>query len=413
MRFWFKATVACILLGVIWGCSNRKRSNPLDPLNPDTGGKPTGLRVVTEKHTAIIEWHALSVSGGFNIYRRMEGQDSYETLASVSSGVYSYQDSDLPYNQEVAYRISALASGYESPWSDSVAVIPGPHNYWLVDTYFGEVFKLTYDVRHVVAESIESPYPVGIAADSVSGSVWVADLIGLLFKLSGDGEALLRVEGLYDPSHVVFDPINRYVWVSDSSGTQVVRYNNSGNILGRTGGFQRIRELSHVSAAGGCWVADGQGREIVFISDEDEKELSIDEELVYPTAVSYFHQGDWLWAADSLRMLRIWPDGRVEETLTLNVPIHTISVDQSTGDCWVVTILNDGEEDEILKVNAIGEIIVRARGFYIVQDLVANDSDGGCIVADSGNRRIVKLSGDGEIMTILAGFGVPSYLASE
>ena len=79
--------ILIVLMYGIWGCSRRSRSNPLDPLNSETYGRPTGLIAGSDKHQVTLQWDRLILDRleGFNIYRRQEDQWTYEHIDFVSS----------------------------------------------------------------------------------------------------------------------------------------------------------------------------------------------------------------------------------------------------------------------------------------------------------------------------------------
>ena len=59
-------------LGFIFlGCSNREPLNPLDPNNPFTGGKPTGLSLIPIQNTVQILWDPIDLIdiNNYTIYR--------------------------------------------------------------------------------------------------------------------------------------------------------------------------------------------------------------------------------------------------------------------------------------------------------------------------------------------------------
>jgi len=415
MRVWTTILGFVVFLGGIWGCSQRERLNPLDPNNPETGGRPTGLWVVSEKHEVTLSWDPLSLEGvlGYNVYRRQEGEEAFRIVDFASAESSSFQDPDLPYDQRVAYRISAVASEYESPLSDSVSITPGPNNYWMVDYYSGVIARLTYDGLHTFFQTQQTLLPVAVAADSTTGTAWIVDAIGYLVRISDDGQPLLWIDGLTDPAHVALDPLGGVVWVSDDSRTCIARYDTMGNLLGLTEGFGEISDISWVEQSGGCWVADVEGKDVVFVSSSGDREVEVEEVFEYPRAISYYPSGEWLWVADSLRLARVWNDGTTEEVVTLNQLVLSVSADQTTGDCWVIIATGDEDENAVLKISANGEVLTRVEGFYFAQSLVANGFNGGCLVADTGNGRIVRVSQDGDVLGSLGDFYGPWDVAIE
>lgn len=397
------------------GCSNRKRTNPLDPRNPDTQGRLQGLWVSSEKHDVTLNWDPLIMHGilGFHIYRRYDQSAVFENIDFVPSGVSFYTDSGLPYEEKVLYRVSVVTPDYESPLSDSISITPGPYNYWVLDSYLGEVIRLTYDGSHIITRSRFSTYPVALAVDSVSKTVWVVDLMGYIFQISSDNQLVSVIEGLTQPSHIAFQPKDGLMWVGNANGTRLVQMDTAGVILWEVDGFQSISDLEYQGLQGKCWVADEGSGEVSLFSSGGALELRREDPFQYPKSISYYREGGWLWVADSLHLYRIWPNGNVEETVELQQPIYSISVDQTSGECWAILILDDGSENEIIKVGVNGDIIVRARGFYLARDVIANDFNGGCLVADTGNYRVVRLAKDGTVIGFLDDFGAPGYLAVE
>ena len=415
MRFWTILLVMVLLLSMILSCSDRKRWNPLDPLNPETKGKPTGLDVVSERHNVTLSWDAFSLDGilGYNVYRLIEGEGKFYNVKFVPADSSRFVDNNLDYDRLVTYRISAVATQYESPQSDGVATTPGPYNYWVVDRYMGYVARLTYDGLHVMTQSLNAFYPLSVVADSVSKTAWVIDGMGYLVKLSSRGMPLLWIEDLIYPTHVALDPFDSVVWICDDSGRRVTRYDTAGNLLGTTDGFGEIVDICWAGPRGGCWVADGENNDVMLISSSGDVEVREENAFHSPHAISNYQREGWMWVADSLGLGRIWLDGRVEKIVEMNRPVAAVSVDQATGNCWVVIELEDGAENEVLKLNVNGDVLTRVEGFRYAQSLAANDFNGGCIVADTGNSRIVRISAGGKVLSSYGGFISPYDIAVE
>jgi hypothetical protein len=359
--------VVGVLCATVWNCSERDRSNPLDPKNPDTEGKPAGF-----------------------------------ALAPASS----YTDVNLEYDQKVTYRISVSAEEYESPFSDSVSIVPGPDNYWIADLYGGMVAKLTYDARHFISYTISLPRPIAVLPDSATGGAWVLDSMGYLYQLSADADVVTWIEGLVEPGHITGNYSRSSIWVSNFSGTQISRYDWTGLFLGAFSGFKEIADIEWADVLESCWIADKKAKSIRLYSQDGDLEIEIDSTLTAPSAVSYYQKGGWLWVADSLKLTRVWPDGKVENVLDTDIPIHAISADQTNGDCWIIREAADWQSD-LLKVTPAGIILVTVTDFYSAESVQANSFNGGCLVADSGNGRIVRISQTGEVLSSQEGFITP------
>ena len=68
----------CISLLVL-NCSDRDRSNPLDPTNPVTGGAPTVLVIQSNRDTVTIHWNAMAVDDleSYRIYRGIGSKNKH------------------------------------------------------------------------------------------------------------------------------------------------------------------------------------------------------------------------------------------------------------------------------------------------------------------------------------------------
>ena len=398
---------------IISGCSQRMRNNPLDPQNPVTKGRPTGLTAVSQKHSVILSWNPVSLNGvlGYNLYRWIPEMSKSKKVFFIPSDSSSFTDIKLPYDQRITYCLSVVSSGYESPLSDSVFVTPGPYNYWLVDNYDDTVFRLSYDGMHVLAQTCYIPQPRAVSADSSSQTAWVVNGLGYLFKFSSSGDVLLTIKGLDRPSDLNVDLSDNLIWIVDQNSTAITRYDLNGNFIGITKGFGEVSDISVDSSSEGCWVVDIKNKKVVLLSIDGEQKLSVD--CTAPRAVSCYHQDGWVWVADSLRMLRIWSNGNLEKVMDLNFPLISLSVDQKTGDCWGITKVNTKGENEVVKFNTEGILLTRVEGFYYARSLVANSFNGGCLVVDTGHGRLVRLSKNGNIISILNSFFAPWDIAVE
>jgi DNA-binding beta-propeller fold protein YncE len=396
----YRVILLGFIIGVL-GCSERDRLNPLDTENPWTEGKPTSLTVFSEKQDVTLSWDPVDLYdvSEYYIYRRMQDEEFFDAIGCVGSDLARFVDRGLPYDMEVSYRISVTVSNYESPLSDSVSITPGPNSYWVVDYYLSSLSRLTYDVVHTIFRDFYDMWPVDVAVDTVSRTAWVLFRYGYLLKISFSGEELLLLEGLNDPTQLALDAAGGVVWVCVGSGTQVVLYDSIGNELGLIAGFGQISDLCVVGSSGACWIADKGENEILLFSPSQVEELSIKESVQSPVSIAYDGETERLWVADSLSLIQIKTDGQVEQIAELDYPILSISANSTTGDCWAILESENLIANEVVRVSGNGEVIARSAGFCFARSLVANPHNGECLVADTGNSRVVRLSPYGQVMS--------------
>ncbi|UCD37912.1 MAG: hypothetical protein JSW54_00030 [Fidelibacterota bacterium] len=156
-------------------CSDRERSNPLDPANPYTHGAPTSFRAVTNRDTVRLYWDSMLVKDltGYRIYRSL-GENPLMAYDTIAPWTTPYEEWNLNYNQHHTYAVQAVMSEGESFLSQPDTVIPGPHNFWIADFYSSQIWRISYDGAHVIGQEYFTS-PAAIAVSPESDRVWIAD----------------------------------------------------------------------------------------------------------------------------------------------------------------------------------------------------------------------------------------------
>ena len=208
-----------VLVFLFLSCSERQRLNPLDPLNPKTGGRPTGLRIISEYKTVTLWWDRVNVKNlqGYNLYRKKGGDQIFHKIAVVSPDSSQFSDRDVCYGITYSYRLSAFTTSFESPLSEAVSITPGPTFNWVVDTYRGKVVKLTFDGLHQIFTIGGFGLPMAITPDRKGKGVWVVDYFyGKVYKISHNGRILSSFTGFSMPRDLDVDTLRGNIWVVDS-----------------------------------------------------------------------------------------------------------------------------------------------------------------------------------------------------
>jgi len=353
----------CLLLV---SCGERERSNPLDPLNPATGGAPPGFAAVALDGEVELRWSPLHLSGltGFNIYRA-ERTEREPRLAELVEGspfpAYSDGATDSSVMNGITYDYSLvpLIRDYgEGTPSQPVSATPGPHFAVATDGWAGVVRKFSADMRASVWTAGGLYYPFSVASDGKD--LWVTDLYGGLLRLSGDGTFAWRATGFLLP-----------VWVS-------VRPN------GRSA------------------VADPVLGTVTTLSPEGEVETTISEALQQPSCVTFGPQGE-LWVADPGAgcVNKYLASGVLLKSFTRCVGPGLLDVDTTDGACWV----GDVVAAELVKLSADGDELARVASFSSVSAVEVDEYEGGCWVADAEREEITRVWSDGQIAFRLGRIG--------
>ncbi len=407
----FSRIALVALVVTVAGCSRRQRLNPLDPANPETGGRPGGLSVFSLDHDVTLAWEVFDFEGidGFNLYRKIEGEDDFRKIAFLPPDENGYTDKECNFDITLSYRISVVSGDYESPFSDSVWITPGPHTYWILDYYGSSVSRWTYDALHLISYKGMDLWPEAMALDTRTQTVWVLFYQDYLLRLSYDGEYLNWISGLRRPDRIGFNTSNGTVWVSNEEGTQLKWYSTSGLEMGSLSGFGKISDIACPGNISGCWIADSRKKTLSWYRSSGQLGQQFETAYCSPRHMAHFIAESWMWIADSLNLYRISTNGEVLSSYETDRPVVDMDVD-IRGNCWVLVNHADTGEGSVYKISPSGEELVRKDAFRYALSVAAVEHNHGCLVADTGNGRIVRLSEEGDILTILDGFPSPQQI---
>lgn len=409
--------VTAIFLLLLIGCSERKRFNPLDPLNPETKGRPVGLKVISEYRNVTLSWKKISLEDlqGYNIYRKDSQSENFRKIAIAHPDSARYIDRLLIYNVTYFYQISAATPSWESPKSEVVSITPGPSFNWVVDTWSDQVIKLTFDGLHVLSRTRGFYRPTTISAGRFQeGAVWVTDFYNSrLVKVSKKGEQEIVYSGVSgiefnDISCIAVNENNGDLWIADQGNRRVVMIDTSGGGIISQGHPGPV-SLSVNNLTGECWVADVKSKTVAKIVPKVGSIPDVFGGFENPVYLSVNPREGTCWVADSTRVFKLLSDG-TPAIPAINGFVHAafVSVNSLTGECWVLDKRPGKNNSVLVKLGNGGERLLDGVGAFTSPNAIAvNPFDGSCLVSDTGNRRIVRISTDGEVLSELSGFYWP------
>ena len=404
-----RLSLAALLILLIVGCSNRERRNPLDAANPETGGLPQGLKVSALRHQVNVSWREPDVEDllGVQIYHRSgEDDDAYALLTTVDPGIMRYVDAGRAYEVPVSYRIAYLGEDWVSPLSEAMTILPGPHSFWVCDYYAGTLSRMSYDAGQVVFAMPFAFFPTDVAVDTLQARVWATDWTGLLLNAGLGGESPQWIEGFTGPTRLALDAVAQRLWVLHQSGSEVVTLDLDGAVLDRQGGFASLIDVA-ADGAGGCWTADRDDSTLIYLAPGGF--VGRTPLTGRPQALATAERG--LWLALDRNVTWISSIGALTEVAALADSIVAISA-VDTMHCWALTVAGDGQ-GMALKVAADGHIQTEIFGFYKPSDIVAVPSDGGCLVVDRGQQRLLRYDGQGQLKGLRTGLMSPDRAVLE
>jgi streptogramin lyase len=408
--------VACVWLGaclLMGGCLSRERSNPFDPGNPRTHGRPSNLIAVAGDGIVDLEWESGGILDieGFDIVRRTEAGDSIRlTPQPLPPGARAYRDGGLAAGITYLYTLAAYIEEQEEPVRGAEeAATPGPGIAWVMDPVVGYLWRISPDARDLVDGFSMQTGLADLLVEPQSGAAWLADRTrGALLRVSPDG-GLSQIAG---PAGVVAVASN-----ADASRLFAGSY-DTGDVYGYGSGHARIwaddstcvavEDLALSEADDVLWIADAGGK-IVRLAAADGAPLSELGGFDRPFALWIQPGGGAAWLADAGQegaVHKIAGDGSVILASTFAVSAPADVVGDAEGGCWVA----DYGAGRVIRFDADLAVRTSVAGFSAPRGLAVDPGTGDVWVAEAGTGRLVRISSGGEVVARVSGMASPSLV---
>jgi len=387
---------------LITACSDRPRLNPLDPQNPNTLGKPTGLSVLSVRDTVALQWDRLDLRdlNGIRIFRQVEGQTGFSLIALVSPSVNSFRDLGVTFGLLHEYRISAVAEDFESPPSDAVTITPGPAFSWVADASSGDLIKLTHDGIHEITRAGTFGRPLRLQIDARRGYVWVLDRFGgELAQINNKGQRVTSSKRIFGPADLAVDNADGSIWVADSLENGLLKFDSTGAPITALENYKKISALAVHPATADLWTLDRASLRVLIFSRTGELRRTLPIPLQRPYDLDIDSRTGKVWIADANRVLRLNSQGEQEQIASPQFRlVYRITADEISGGCWLIDYSIAIRNSDVIKLKPTGEALFTNKGFDIPENLAVNPFDGSCLVADFGNGRVVRIAADGRVL---------------
>ncbi len=339
-----------IALGLllVTACSERERTNPLDPNNPFTAGAPVGLKVVTNRDSARVEWTPFDVDSlvGYQVYRWTPEDGPAEYGSPISPAVTHFRDFNLEYNQKYYYAVQAIIQSGFSAISTPDSAIPGPYNFWVADYSNSAVKRVTYDGSHLLGQ-VYIDSPVALAAEPAGSRFWVADYWGRSVKVvNRDLQVVATITPGGWPLDLALTSNGQQAYILQLNPDTVVVVNEQGTVVDGLvvpGDLGVYSQLALDEASGRLWLGVRQysGPDLIY-----RTELSVTPivwQLVLESDPSAGGLGaleaDWfnggIWAVAEGGVVHLSPGGD-QVTFAGEVSAYDISLNAENGDCYFI-----------------------------------------------------------------------------
>jgi sugar lactone lactonase YvrE len=353
------------------------------------------------RDTVQLQWDRLEVRdlSGFQIYRQLQGETRFSPIAQTPPGVLSYRDIPAKFDTMHSYRLSALAPNFESPLTEAVTITPGPTFSWVVDGRTGDLIKLTHDGMHEILRSGAFIRPFRLQIDNQRGYVWVLEEFrgGELGRLDLNGRNARRFDRIDGPADLAVDKADGSVWVADTLTNGLMKFNRDGGRVLNNETYKKIVALAVHPQTREVWALGRDSLQVFIFSQTGALSRRANVSLQRPRDIDIDNRTGKVWIADGTRVIRLDAQGNLETlSSTAFRLVYRLSADEVSGGCWLIDYSTAVGDSRIVKLSPDGAPRFSTTGFDIPASLAANPHDGSCLVADSGNGRLVRVSADGQ-----------------
>ncbi len=419
----YRATVtillSCCTLLLTEGCKGRDHINPLDPMNPSTGGTPDNLNALAGDEEVRLAWNDLDLHDlvGYDLLR-LEG-DSPETTTLNQSRIppedTTWTDADVLNSHTYTYILRFLAPHSERYYSASDVATPGPTTAWTVDLDSPALWRITPDARDRLTRvtGLSGPMDVEISPDGQS--IWVADYFGRrVIKYGIDGDFLLEHSnsgaGRGLPVTLGVRASDHTLWIGYRSPGGVSQVDDSGNELAFFPYISDPIDIDIDQGDGTVWVAS-RGEGTVYRKGPGEEDFTAIGGFSNPVSLSADPVYGRCWIADDNGVTILSKDGGTLFALgDIQPPPVKVAVNTGDGSCWIA---HYAETWTITRVGPSFTTDLDVPGFEFISDLAVDPVEGSCwlAAATSMEGRVIKVSKDGDILGSVGGFVYPSAIS--
>ena len=329
-----KRRIITYLICFILSCSDREPLNPLDPNNPYTAGKPTGLKLLPIQSTVKIIWNPVDVNDltFYAVYKGSAGSEMFKQWKVSSDSTYIL-DTNVSFYETYTYAIEAHVETYSSVRSDTVQITVGPFNIYVADFWSNSIRMISWDGNHLITtRPVTSPRKISLR--QIDNRFWVANYYDRsLLLMSTD---LVDITSVALPDHPLDLDMNQdqgtaYVVTRDGLILSVDMENEiiSERSIGLKLNWDTQSSFDQVNR--GLWLTIPDSGMVLYIPMESEAStIKYFKGLNYPSAIAAHNNG---WVADRSGLRQINPDGEIQ-TIVTNTMVTDVSIDTLNNYCF-------------------------------------------------------------------------------
>ncbi|MFC1555903.1 hypothetical protein ACFL67_02360 [candidate division KSB1 bacterium] len=359
-------------------------------------------------------WNAPDTAGGISIRLHVSdisgGGDTDSTVISVKNqfpviNSLTATETNVVVGNMITLRVSATdpdGSLLRYEWIANAGEFIGAVNQdsikWRASTDVEEV-----TIRATVYDNIGdyARQDIVVSVFKEVGSVWIADTFNdRIIKMASNGTQLKKIEGFNKPQSIAIDLNDRSIWVADRSNDRLVKLDSDGKTMLTVTGLDRPTGLA-MEANGNIWVTTmSDSNQVVRISHNGTILKSVNG-FSDPQAIAVNMLNNDIWVADTGNDQIVLLDRTVpnsyniskENTVRFDTPFsgytnpEALSVNQITGDCWIA----DTGNHRVVRISGDNQSEFIINGFRNPRGISINIVDGSCWIANTGDNEVIKI----------------------
>jgi len=373
----YKYATFVVLIFILLSCEGREITD---------GGNDNGittqfnLSVTSDELEVTLDWD-LIVDDNLDLYNiyRSENEGEFTLYDAVNLAITTFSDTVVTADVIYEYRLTALFDGSrESDPSETVRIIPGFTNLWILYLNSDLLSELTHDAAHFTGNFFNNlTRPLALDIDERNGDIYYIDgqqnTLNLVFE--GSDPLVLNIQSdndtsaqiFSDPTDVDFDMSRDQIWMTNGNTGEVLHFemiNSTEWVLAdllNTGGNAISGQLD--MTRGDYWVVNSQGKSIEIF----QKRIGD----IVQVSVTGFASGSLSVALDADRA-------------------RAYVIDISNGDIFLVNAIGESAPTLLTSINNafLGAVVPSTGDVWLLVDEDENDIWGLVKLDVTGNPKI-------------------------
>lgn len=413
------AALAAALAMLASGCGERPRSNPFDPANPVTGGRPAGFVALAGNGEVTLNWLPATSAGllGYQLFRKLAVDTAYVAITgTIPATVSRFGDFQLANGIEHDYRLFYVFDRGLGPLPAEDIATPGPLEPWVADFGRSAVARMTADGRHIqswhafggIAPGVGSP--VDVAADAPNGVVWVSTIDGpLVIYTPSTGGRVSPTQAPISPGALALDPLDGTAWVCDGPGGSIYHYRVNGTVAspGQLVGFENPLDVAADAIDRSVWVCERDGNRVTRFAVDGSGRASAT--LIAPSrvAVDPLTHEAWVTSFTRGRVFRLGSGPALSDSFSITPGPVGVAVDGPHGRIWVA----DPTTGTVFALHRNGSVEFQVPGLGTPREVTVDQASGEAWVAIVSPGGVARISPTGQLLTLTGGFDQPAGLS--